>query len=822
MDWPPISQLILGADKKNPHICIYEDEEKGLLDIYYGFERLEVVSNKSDDPFFKMAAGRLHNAGVKVRALEEAFRVDRKTLQRWAKAMLCGDPETFEAVFAGRQRGRKLTLEVSAYVKTRWTLLREAGCRDFRKQLIQEIKSVFGISISGEALRPLLQKLRKEQSSSAAATLSADSSAALASPLLDGQDALPVGGEGSSSADEKRETPCVIDPLSPATTSSSDLRVDQGVALPPPPPPSLPPVRKESPVFPESPHGLTRWCDHAGVLIFSTLFLRMHKLVDPPEPILCQWLASFLLGAANVEQTKFLNWDDLSLCLGPLIRSRLHQRDHLARLAQAARVEALLGFNAQQLKAQTQSDLYFDPHTKHYTGEQNILKGWCASIRWADKAMHSDFVHTVTGQPLYFEITDNYADLRARALGVMKRTRALVGWPEEQVLSWVIDRGIFSHEIFEQILDTPNTHLVTWEKGYQAQAWPAEAKVQKMTLTKVRNSSDDLRIYHFDYLDEPWPKMSGMRRLRVRATNPSGKTIEVSILTDDLLRPAPEIIRLMFNRWLQENDFKYLDKHFGLNQIISYQSVPYEQLKGQLEDRQVKSGVYQALLQQRRQLEAKQARLLLDHQRARRREIKNQFRLKDLEERLAALKIATASDPDLQAQQQRLAEAAARAKSQHQQRQSKIDGISVEIEKLQGQIDTTTKEVSRLDQLIAEGKVRLNTQNKHIMDALKIVARNEFYRALQPFKRAYDNYRDDHDYFRQLTQASGVLELKDGKITIHLLPKVNYPPHLRRIVEGYLDQLNQKGTMMPDGSGRPLQFRLAKKSELQLSMTPGS
>ena len=55
----------------------------------------------------------------------------------------------------------------------------------------------------------------------------------------------------------------------------------------------------------------------------------------------------------------------------------------------------------------------------------------------------------------------------------MKRTLALVGWPEEQVLSRVIDRGIFSHEIFEQIRDTPNTHLVTWEKGYQVQAWPA-------------------------------------------------------------------------------------------------------------------------------------------------------------------------------------------------------------------------------------------------------------------------------------------------------------------------------------------------------------
>ena len=63
--------------------------------------------------------------------------------------MLCGDPETFEACLPDGSADEKLTFEVSAYVKTRWALLREAGCRDFRKQLIQEIKSVFGISISG-------------------------------------------------------------------------------------------------------------------------------------------------------------------------------------------------------------------------------------------------------------------------------------------------------------------------------------------------------------------------------------------------------------------------------------------------------------------------------------------------------------------------------------------------------------------------------------------------------------------------------------------------------------------------------------------------
>jgi hypothetical protein len=45
------------------------------------------------------------------------------------------------------------------------------------------------------------------------------------------------------------------------------------------------------------------------------------------------------------------------------------------------------------------------------------------------------------------------------------------------------------------------------------------------------------------------------------------------------------------------------------------------------------------------------------------------------------------------------------------------------------------------------------------MDCLRVIARNLFYAALAPFKSAYNNYRDDHDQFRQLTQASGVLEV---------------------------------------------------------------
>ena len=34
-----------------------------------------------------------------------------------------------------------------------------------------------------------------------------------------------------------------------------------------------------------------------------------------------------------------------------------------------------------------------------------------------------------------------------------------------------------------------------------------------------------------------------------------------------------EPIHLMFSRWLQENDFKYMEKHFGINRITSYRKL---------------------------------------------------------------------------------------------------------------------------------------------------------------------------------------------------------------------------------------------------------
>jgi transposase len=533
-------QLILGTDKRNPLFTVYveEEDDQERLHVYYGLELLEVVSADRNDPSFKMLVGRLHNAGVSLRVLQQTFQSDAKTIQRWGRALRSRDAEQLIRVLEGRRASRKLGPEIKAYVRARWSDLVREGLYGIGKRLRQEIQRIFGVKLSQETLRPLLRELKQEPSSATSPESSGPTTA----------EGLPQWGQNAS--DDQ-----------PLSAEVREKTCDYAAA-------EVEPEPATSWALEGAPQ--TLWCDHLGLLVLAPVLVAVARVVDPPQALFKQWLASLFSGALNIEQTKFLNWPDLSRLLGEVVRFPHPQRQELERVATPANLEALARFNAQQMGAESQSQFYFDPHTKHYTGEQNVLEGWCAAIRWADKAMPSDFLHTVSGEPLYFETTDNFADLRQRFFEVVQRCRQVMQWPEERVLTFVVDRAIFGQEVFEKVLADPALHLIPWEKGYQRQAWPPPGGISgSMVIERARNRADDLRSYHLEYWDRAWPKNERLRQIVVQATNPQGRVIQVSIVTDDPESAAVVIIGLMFGRWVQENDFKYLDKHFGINPITS-------------------------------------------------------------------------------------------------------------------------------------------------------------------------------------------------------------------------------------------------------------
>jgi hypothetical protein len=132
-----------------------------------------------------------------------------------------------------------------------------------------------------------------------------------------------------------------------------------------------------------------------------------------------------------------LDFDGLSVMLGRTLRGRRPQRLQLGARACTEAADPLLVLNAREVNAQNYSDFYYDPHTKHYTGPLKTPKGWCGSNHFADKVLHTDFIHTCAGHPVYIAYADNYEDLRKRFGKTVENFRNLLNLEPPRVLTFV-------------------------------------------------------------------------------------------------------------------------------------------------------------------------------------------------------------------------------------------------------------------------------------------------------------------------------------------------------------------------------------------------
>ena len=362
-----------------------------------------------------------------------------------------------------------------------------------------------------------------------------------------------------------------------------------------------------------------QWCSHPGLLLFSEALCSLQKsLPEEAAKPLTQWISQVLLGAANLEQTKLLSTEDLQLLLGgDLLGSAVHQRNNSKQSLQIPPVPRLCcagTLTVWTANRKVTFSLTLIPNTtpanRRYSkvgAQKSVLPIRYSTPILPTHAKASQFIWKI---PIITKIRQRFA-------GFEERFRQNLQIPPERELTWIIDRGIFSKALLDWVANSSNKHLITWEKGYQGDGWPDTMTAQaSMIMERARNHSKDLRSYHFEWIEKDWPKNEKIRQLIVRATNPSGNTIEVSILCDDKERDASSIIWAMFDRWLQENDFKYLSKHFGIDEITSYQSQSYSELKESLEDRTVKNAAYLAICKDRAQEKKLLGQLLLKEKHA--------------------------------------------------------------------------------------------------------------------------------------------------------------------------------------------------------------
>jgi len=741
----PALQQIIGTDKRNPDFTICRDKASPRkLYLFFGAALLETIPEDKTHAEFKLLLARLYNSGIKVKTLIKEFGIARTTIKRWADALKNGDPKILAKALAGAGAPKKLTNEVCSFIELRFPQIYNETHYNYSQIMRKEIEQVFGVPISAESLRLIFNKLK----STCAAVVEEQA------------------GENRADACDS-ETPEEVLPENAADQQVMIKRIPVGLTQPARdsgtnnPKYSLP-FHSNQIVF----------CHHAGLLIFSNAINSFKNRIT--DRLSKQFLATVLLGAKNIEQTKLLDFSALRVILGTITAALFTQRRQLTHMATDENISDLLKFNAELVNAKQYTDFYFDPHTKHYTGAEKILKGWCAAIRSAGKIVNMDFMHIAPdGHPVYIKHDDNYYDMRERFLKVLTEFRTVIGGSNNE-LTFIVDRGIYSFKLFETIVSDNHSHIITWEKGYKRNLWDTENISGEFSTFRQRNNSRDPVKYDFKYIDQPWKKNDAMRQIIVRATNPKKNMIEVSILADDKTRSAEQIIRLMFSRWVQENDFKYEGNHFGINEITSYASISYNKLQNLGRQKQTKLGQYKALELNARDIKNKLKQTLFKHH-----TIKSEKKKAELEKNIQLL--------------------------------------NSQLEQTKQHMSETQKQGSKLDELLNKEFRKLDTDNKAYMDCIKIIARNMFYKALESFKEKYDNYRDDHVIFRNLTQAHGLITFTREGLTVTVFPTSQHSPKLRRIIEKVFCEINNTKPELPDGSRRIVTLELGKKIDDILS-----
>lgn len=240
-------------------------------------------------------------------------------------------------------------------------------------------------------------------------------------------------------------------------------------------------------------------------------------------------------------------------------------RRKLARLAATSRATEL-GRRLAARRVAARSDamgfLYVDGHVRVYHGAREIPATHVARVRLAMPATSDYWVNDATGEPLFVVTADANAGMVKMLPSILATVRGLVG---ERRLTVVFDRGGWSPKLFLAII-AAGFDVLTYRKG----------KTRRLPRTRftAHTATLDGKKVSYQLADRGIVLLHGKLRLRqVTRLSDDGKH-QTPIVTSRRDLPAVEIAYRMFERWGQENFFKYLREEYALDALADYAVEP--------------------------------------------------------------------------------------------------------------------------------------------------------------------------------------------------------------------------------------------------------
>jgi hypothetical protein len=154
--------------------------------------------------------------------------------------------------------------------------------------------------------------------------------------------------------------------------------------------------------------------------------------------------------------------------------------------------------------------------------------------------------------------------LEAHVAKTPEQERHLAEDPRAHCFTVVFDREGYSPELFEQLW-RKRMAILTYHKFPQRDWRPEEFVPHSVSLTGGETVTRQLAERGTQLSNKLWVR-------EIRKLAESGH--QTSLLTTNFQAPMPTLAVSLFARWSQENFFRYMREHYGLDHLIEYGTEP--------------------------------------------------------------------------------------------------------------------------------------------------------------------------------------------------------------------------------------------------------
>lgn len=271
-----------------------------------------------------------------------------------------------------------------------------------------------------------------------------------------------------------------------------------------------------------------------------------------------------LLRIKRPEQLRHTSPPNLGRLLGldrvPEVKTLRGRLDLFSAQGCSERFQRELARRRVEAQSEAMGFLYVDGHVRVYNGQVKLTKAHVSRMRLSMPATVDHWVNDRDGGPLFVVTATPTGALAKEMPAVLAEVRALLG---ERRATVVFDRGGWSPKLFATMVEN-KFDVITYRKGAYAKVlchrFSEHEGVFDGRKVTYRLAERALRLKH--------PQGDLAMREIVRLSEDGAH--QTSIVTNRTDLSRVEIAYRMFERWRQENFFKYMREEFALDALVSY------------------------------------------------------------------------------------------------------------------------------------------------------------------------------------------------------------------------------------------------------------